>query len=113
MDVKHYTSEFIVLVVSSIILGVVIEIFFTKLSILWDPKRHSKPKILIILLLQLITNGIVIYNMVRFNLTNMILTDLIGIIFPSLLFGIQTNIYNSIQLLMNGHLRYSYVSDLI
>lgn len=86
--------------VTGLILGAFIDTIFTQMLYVIDPKKESKGKLLIVLLLQVAANGVLLAMMLHKKITIYIMSTLPGIIFSGLLFGIQSNLYVTMQTLL-------------
>lgn len=86
--------------VTGLILGAFIDTIFTQMLYVIDPKKKSKWKLLIVLLLQIAANGVLLGMMLHKKITVYIMFTLPGIIFSALLFGIQSNLYVTVQTLL-------------
>lgn len=92
-----FAVKYALYVVAGLTLGIIVDYIFkyikSKLT-LFDNRKLTNA---FILLLQLIVNGIILYFIMLHELHDGIINTLPGIIFPVLFFGIQYNIYTTIQ----------------
>lgn len=86
--------------ISGLVFGAFIDAIFTQLLYAIDPNQESKWKLLFVLLLQVAANGTLLAFMLDKKFTIYIMSTLPGIIFSGLLFGIQSNLYNTMQTLV-------------
>lgn len=84
-------------VIGGLSLGIIIDIIFKYIKsklLLFNNQKFTEG---LILLLQLILNGIILYILMIYEFHHGIINTMPGIIFPVLLFGIQDNIYTTVQ----------------
>lgn len=83
--------------ITGLFLGAFIDAVFTQLLFKLDPTSKSKIKMMFVLLLQMAANGVILATLLHKEVAKYIMTNLSGIIFSGLLFGIQSNIYTTTQ----------------
>lgn len=86
--------------IAGLVLGGFIDAIFTQMLYVLDPNKESKWKLLFVLLLQVAANGMLLAMVLHKKITLYIMSSLPGIIFSGLLFGIQSNLYSTMQILV-------------
>ena len=97
---NQFYFYYYIFAITGLVLGAFIDAIFTQLLYIIDPNQESKWKLLIVLLLQIAANGVLLAMMLGKPFTEYIMSSLPGIIFSGLLFGIQSNLYTTMQTLV-------------
>lgn len=107
-NMKQYYFLYYISAFMGLFIGGVIDAFFTQLLYALDPEEKSKLKLLIILLLQIAANGVFLSFMLKRHVTNYLMDSIPGLIFSSLLLGIQSNLYRTMQILVGYQTRINW-----
>lgn len=97
VDNNRFYIQYYFFALSGLFLGAFIDAVFTQLLFKLDPTSKSKIKMLFVLSLQIITNGVILAAILHKDIAKYIMTNLSGIVFSGLLFGIQSNIFTITQ----------------
>lgn len=94
---NRFYIQYYFFAITGLFLGAFIDAVFTQLLFKLDPTSKSKIKMMFVLLLQMAANGVILATLLHKEVAKYIMTNLSGIIFSGLLFGIQSNIYTTTQ----------------